>query len=646
MCNENENIIQELNFSQSNDEFNWFTNSTSSIQTIDGKLKLKPNNTTTFFRRGFGVLDPINNRINIKSNLEIFRPQNSNDSSVCIVFGIYVGQVLIQESTIYQSDISQGGKMERNLDRVLKYNGLTGSVSLKIEFKEGYGNELFLKDFKVTDFNYCDDNVRAYFIVKDVFSDSLTAQSGVFKLKEYKVDNQETLTSDFFSDTQNKNSSPVQDWNFAKANIDGSNRVQENTEPNTFNPFVSDFGLTYEDSSSFYGGKPLSVTNGKDYGQGVFSFGFLKPEILNENLGSEKGAFFLDFDTTKKLKVVFEVAINQNSSSVFNSPSIYREYTVLWDAAKCEKSYYYKDFINNTTHDENSNGFLSGLTGSVSDEEILQCDESFSYSGNSGVQEYTIDFGTGTGVCGIDYNAASVPDKFDIEWNNQVYTTGFVGSNSSDQQLINLGINPSEINTASPSNGSGRLTFNKNTPSPTTAKVRITAPLEGTAWNLSGICPGTIQPSQSNYVKLTDSLTLNQDNTDSNNLRTRIVGNDVIFGIPLTGNDEIDAVFDYEIKQKGDGISILSIVKNGQETIIDQVTPSTVSEKTGTYILNLKAGDVALLKKTLIYTVDNATPNGGLLSATRNSVQIRNGNYEPFNMLNWGSMLIVGFSLV
>ncbi|MEE6129627.1 PKD domain-containing protein [Chryseobacterium arthrosphaerae] len=125
---------------------------------------------------------------------------------------------------------------------------------------------------------------------------------------------------------------------------------------------------------------------------------------------------------------------------------------------------------------------LSGL-------QLVPCSDNFNYNGNSGAYEYNIDFGTDTGIAGINYDAISVPDRFVIEWNGQKWDSGFVGSSSFNGSLINAGVSPSDIHTANPSNGSGQLTFNKNTPTPRFAKVTVYAPLKGTAWRVSGICP-------------------------------------------------------------------------------------------------------------------------------------------------------------
>ena len=96
----------------------------------------------------------------------------------------------------------------------------------------------------------------------------------------------------------------------------------------------------------------------------------------------------------------------------------------------------------------------------------VACDDSFSYNGNQGTFSFPISFGTAIGSCGISYNAFSIPDQFEIYWNgNLVASSGGMVS------------------------GTGTLTFNKTSATPTLATVVVTATNDGTAWSIAGICP-------------------------------------------------------------------------------------------------------------------------------------------------------------
>lgn len=503
MCDKNINEILDLNFDSVNDEFNWLNNTNNAIQTESGRLKLDPDSNTSRFTRSLGDLDASNNRIQLQCNLSIFRPQSSTQSNFCATFEIFNGSNLVGVYTLFIDNIEPGQSLEYNFDRVYKYENLSGAISLKITTTDGWENQMFLDYIKCNDFNFCPDDVRNYFVLESFLLDSIESTSSAIQLLEYKIDGVETLTTEFFSENNSPGGNPINDWFFAKANIDGSNRNSENTDPNTFNPFISEFGLTYDDAN-YYDGKPTGVTSGSDYGSGILNFGFKKPSVLNGDLEVKSGAFFVDIDFTKDLKIVFNVLVNNDDANVFNSPDIFRRYTISWSVEKCSASFYYNDVLkSDVLIDQKVNGFLSGLTGTESSIETIFCDEDFQYSGNEGDFSFVVDFGNDIGQAGINYNAFNQPDKFEIEWNGQIFSSGYVGLNTWDQQLINLGINPSEINTGSPGTGIGSLLFNKDQATPNTAIVRVHAPISGTAWNVDGVCPSAVQGNVPPIVDIT-----------------------------------------------------------------------------------------------------------------------------------------------
>jgi len=115
---------------------------------------------------------------------------------------------------------------------------------------------------------------------------------------------------------------------------------------------------------------------------------------------------------------------------------------------------------------------------------IIRCDNT-QRGGNQGTFQYTIEFGSNTGICGITYDAFStIPDRFTIVWDGNEYTTGFVGGAGYNSQLRSLGF-PEVVGFRS-----GQLSFNKTKSNPTTAIVRIDAPFRGTGWNYKVVCPG------------------------------------------------------------------------------------------------------------------------------------------------------------
>lgn len=188
------------------------------------------------------------------------------------------------------------------------------------------------------------------------------AKAGI-ELLEWKVDNVETLTTAYFNENNVVVGGPTTNWKFAKANLDGTNRIAELTNPTTFNPFVQEFGLLF-DAVNYFSGKPTGTVSGSDYGTGILEIGTDKPIILNGSLQEKKGAFFIDIDYTKNLKIRFKVIVNKTHENIFELPDIYREYTIEWNAETCTKSFFYKDLtqVGEPVVDQLVNGFLSGVT--------------------------------------------------------------------------------------------------------------------------------------------------------------------------------------------------------------------------------------------------------------------------------------------
>lgn len=530
MCNQNITQILNIDHSSSNDEFNWITNSVNPINTISGQLVLKPDVQTATFRRGLGTLDPTNDRIRLQINMDLFRPQNSTQDQMNVVFGIYSGSNLIDQFTIYKQ-IGIGEKVEYNFDRIYKYDQLSGNISLKISFINGWQNELLFDYIKCEHFKYCHDLVRTYFLLNNYLEDSLNAVSSGIQLLEWKVNGIETLTPSFYSENNSIGGNLVS-RKFAKANIDGSNRVSENLQPNSLNPFVDDLGLEFDETNSFFGGKALSTISGSNYGSEILKIGIDKPEILNGQLVSKKGAFFIDADFSNSFKIVFYSIINNLNNNVFQNPSIFRKYFIVWNSQNCTKQFYYQDQLSKTPLTNifvDEDGFLSGLTNGVSTKKTISCNESFAFDGQSGVQEILIDFGTTIGIAGINYEASLIPDKFEIEWNGQILTTGYVGSNSYDQDLINVGVNQTEINTSNPPNGNGILNFFKDQPFPTTAILRVYAPLNLTRWSVSGICPKPLE--QTTFTEITWNDTQTTENRTGTNTQETIYNGGVFYQV-------------------------------------------------------------------------------------------------------------------
>jgi hypothetical protein len=112
----------------------------------------------------------------------------------------------------------------------------------------------------------------------------------------------------------------------------------------------------------------------------------------------------------------------------------------------------------------------------------LTCNQSVSRSNFDGQTIFTMDFGTKTGPAGFDYNSNGVPVKYDIQWGNQTFTTGFVGDSSYNGELGELGL--PDVS----GSGNGTFTFNKDSSTPTSIKITVTAPICDASFTIGGNC--------------------------------------------------------------------------------------------------------------------------------------------------------------
>lgn len=581
--------ITNLSFAGINDEFNWIHNTTSGIYMNGDLLTFAPENNTSVFRRGLGTINPVKNRLNVKSNLEINVPTTSTDTTICAVFSLYAGTTLINSYSVYLSSLSPGDSVKYNFDREYITDGFTGALSLRVQFIEGFQNTLGMEYLIVDEYEFQENTVKTYFLIDSIIENSLNAESAVFKLRNLIVDDIETLTQDFINETSNNISKPSDDWFFATADLDGNNRIADNATPNSFNPFVNDLGLDFDDTE-YYKGNPISVTSGSDYGTGIFKIGIDKPEILNGVLSPKKGAFFIDFDYSKNFKMVFDVVINENLSNLYDNPDFYRTFAIEWNIDTCEKKYYYTD-VNTGAKNVSvlEDGFLYGITGIKTTSIVVSCDESFAPTGGEGFFEYEIDFGTTIGTAGINYNAFSVPDKFEIEWDGNIYTTGYVGSSTYNQTLINAGIPQSEINTANPSNGSGILTFPKDKSFPSKATIRVYG-TAGTGWNVTGVCPEETTVSENNVVVEYGDFQNSGGSFVDNIITTQTFK--TINIAPVLGTGEVIQLgFSYNINSDDNTNStrIYYTVNGGSEIIIDSI--NGINNVSGTTVVNVSEGE-------------------------------------------------------
>ena len=114
-------------------------------------------------------------------------------------------------------------------------------------------------------------------------------------------------------------------------------------------------------------------------------------------------------------------------------------------------------------------------------------------SGDYTYTPLTINIGTGTGTITVFYSAFSLPERFQVIYNNQtVLDTGWVGL--STQQNINW-LNSYLLRVGEPTvdtlyHGSSAVNILKPDASITTMEIRVFAPLYNSTWAVSAGCPG------------------------------------------------------------------------------------------------------------------------------------------------------------
>lgn len=505
-CIPNIQTIISLDFSAVTDQGNWITDSANPVLTVGGSLILDPSANNSTFRRILGVVDPTNDRIRLRSNFQVNPDGAPGPEDVEVNFDLLVGGLVIASGCAEFSGVTNQ-LYSYNLDRTweIEPGSITGTVTLRITVPEGWQYKIQMQDLLAEDFFFCQDNLRTYFVIDELLPRSVTAQSAAVQLLSWKEDGAETLTPAFFAENNIIGGNPLALWKFARAAIDGSSRDSDDITPNSFNPFFDEWGMDFQNvAGNYFGGKTTGTISGSDYGPAIEQIGFEKPEVLNGNLEDQPGAFFVDLNFEKSFEVIFNVIISQTSSNPLTDPTYFRQYTIKFNKDNCERSMSYVDQLAPAGPvDQSFNAFLYGITDQAVNQTVVLCDDNFSPVGQVGNFSFILELGLDIGQTGINYNAYGVPDRFIVDYDGTIYDTGFVGLSSYDSQLLAAGVAPIDINTTPGGNGQGQLLFNKPNPLPTFCEITVEAPLGGTSWNLSGICPAPVVANIPPTVNLT-----------------------------------------------------------------------------------------------------------------------------------------------
>lgn len=122
--------------------------------------------------------------------------------------------------------------------------------------------------------------------------------------------------------------------------------------------------------------------------------------------------------------------------------------------------------------------------------ETVYCGDSISVGEDVGVQRYVLDVGDVTGNVTVNYRV-NIPVSITGYWNTSVpsfSSTGYVGDNTYEQDLLDAGISSGNMNLGS-GEQTGTLTVSKTAASPSTVTILISAPLPTDDYGLTFNCP-------------------------------------------------------------------------------------------------------------------------------------------------------------
>ena len=159
-----------------------------------------------------------------------------------------------------------------------------------------------------------------------------------------------------------------------------------------------------------------------------------------------------------------------------------------------------------------------------------------------GKRIYTLVMTGDTGDITIDYSGGNTPVKISIAYDGALATTGYVGLDAYDSQLIALGINPSDINTGPTSTKTGSLVLAKPTTSPLTATITVDSPIVNDNLSLTFDCPDTPSeaptcPDRALVFQICNSNSAKDDNFDV------YLNNNYIGFLDLNSNSQVGSVF-------------------------------------------------------------------------------------------------------
>lgn len=117
------------------------------------------------------------------------------------------------------------------------------------------------------------------------------------------------------------------------------------------------------------------------------------------------------------------------------------------------------------------------------------------------------------------YAIHGTPSKLTFAYNGTEVTTGYIGSNEYDAQLIAAGIDPSEINTTASTSVTGQIDISKDAESPSNVTLTVHSPLSNAYVQISNNCeiiPATITGDEVYILRIVSKTVSDQSQTTYN----------------------------------------------------------------------------------------------------------------------------------
>lgn len=148
-----------------------------------------------------------------------------------------------------------------------------------------------------------------------------------------------------------------------------------------------------------------------------------------------------------------------------------------------------------------------------------QCGSTQTLNGFVGTTIFTKDYTYLLADLTSYYAIHGTPSKLTFAYNGTEVTTGYIGSNEYDADLIAAGIDPSEINTTASTSVTGQIDISKDAESPSNVTLTVHSPLSNAYVQISNNCeiiPATITGDEVYILRIVSKTVSDQSQTTYN----------------------------------------------------------------------------------------------------------------------------------